>query len=156
MNQPQRFAVRVNIGPKLTTSIKHDDYHQRAEVVLNLDEFQLYEPHLDESSICFDSDPLNRKLPNLLTHEFGHFIDACLSQTFRYCTALRPSDRRHLVRLYHLWDSYIDGRLGSLAPYKLEERIEEATSVGKLDRNLVEKAWQGEFKTYPELVNAAS
>jgi hypothetical protein len=152
---PASLKVDVIADMSVQTSIEHHHFREDGRVKLNLNELQLYKTHLGGGPVCFDSDPLNAQLANLVAHEFGHFIDARLDSAFMFDDGLQPADNPTWRIFYNLWDSYIDGRLGPLAPYSLVERQEESWQVGRVPPELVERAWNGSFRTHGELVEAA-
>jgi len=155
---PSTIQLDVTVGMhERVTFIDHSRYPSENRVRLHIHEFHF---PLDAAAmsagepIFLDDGALHPSLRNLLAHEFSHFIDARLDESFRYSEELRPSDSEPLVQRvhFHLWDSYIDGRLGDLAPHSLEERQREADTV---DEGLINRAWAGEFSTYEAIVTQA-
>ena len=96
---------------------------------------------------------INPRAKKLVAHELGHFIDARLDQSFAYNDCARPSDPTLGSIVLHLWDSYIDGSPSQLAPYDLQYRQRLAC---RLPQSLIEKAWNGAFTTYADLLQAAT
>jgi hypothetical protein len=110
--------------------------------------------HQVGTRLPFDRLGLSPQLPNIIAHELMHVRDR-LDIGFQYSEALRPPHGSKLWSVhFHLWDAYIDGRLGTAAAYTLVERQEEAaeTPIGPQD---VAAAWHEEFQTYPDLVRRA-
>lgn len=125
-------------------TINHDRFSEDRSVRLRL-------AQSGETGLYFPSRPsVNPELHKLVAHEFAHFIDARLDQSFRYDDALKPPPGSALrYALNELWNSYIDGRLGQLAPIDRRQYARTAT------HSLIESAWNGAFRTYPCLLEAA-
>jgi len=151
---PHCLTIRVSIGDifndnRFNTSINYDSFFVDQSADLMIEKLDLHH----------GSSPFNppsivpRCLEKIIAHELGHFIDACLDQAFQYAHAHRPSGNLRMI-LNDLWNSYIDARLGSLAPCTLQERQQEA-ACRRVPAPLIERAWNSEFKTYPTLLGAA-
>jgi hypothetical protein len=124
-------------------SINHDRFTEDRSVRLRF-------AQRGETGLYFPTTSVNPLLHKLVSHEFAHFIDVRLNQSFQYDDMLKPPSGSLLrYALNELWNSYIDGRLGSLAPW---DRRQCASGVDCL---LIESAWNGAFKTYPCLLKAA-
>lgn len=141
-------AYRENV-----TSINHDNFLTDGFVHLNLHWQETYK--LIPFNEIPDYSSLNDKLFNTISHEFGHFIDARLNKEFGYKDDLLPLEGL-LRRVHHdLWNSFIDGRLGVLAPYTLEERMKDAREINKINTSFIREAWYDGFKTYEHLLERA-
>jgi hypothetical protein len=91
----------------------------------------------------------------VLHHELAHFIDARRRPEFGYHDELRPAQPEIVSAHYHLWCSYIDGRLAKLAPHTLSFRQKDAAVAG-IGADDISAAWTGVFADYPSIVRRAS
>ena len=152
---PASLTVNVSIQRNRITSTRFDRYPTDGIVDLNLNEPDLFVLNPDGGSFRPGLDAPCDKLPNLLFHEFGHFIDARLDGSFGYSDELHPKEQRlndiHLA----LWCTFIDGRLSDLAPYKLGTRQRDAHEDLSLDIDVVRLASNGQFPTYPSILAEA-
>ncbi len=135
--------VWLKVGFEHTTDINHDL-------------FPIVRLYLCRNDICYTGGVMDLdedKLIKVLSHEFGHVIDARFSDTFSYHdNGYKSQPYKKIYNL--LWNSYIDGRLNDLAPYEINDRIEEARHIG-IKSDLVRKAWNKEFTTHKELLSKA-
>lgn len=152
---PCYVLVKLNIVEAHLLSapnIDHNSFLRDRSITLSFpkvsDDDGLY-THLSGNPIS-----INPRAKKLIAHEMAHFVDARLDQSFGYNDAARPSDPALRSIVYHLWDSYIDGRLGPLAPYNLQCRQHWAAS--RVPSLLVERAWNAAFTTYRDLLQAAN
>lgn len=139
--------------PVDSSTINHDCFPENRSVLLRFaqrGQFGLY--------VSNNPPSVNPLLQKLVAHEFAHFIDARLNQSFQYDHALRPPSDSALGKIVHcLWCSSIDGRLdriANLSPFTLCERQEYARQA-LFDPSVVADAWKGKFATYPSLLKVA-
>jgi hypothetical protein len=151
---PDAGELVVRIVATQRTGINHVQYKLAGNIVLSLDEDDAFDRRTDNSGP--DHSRLARGLSRILCHELAHFIDARLDRSFSYDEVLRPSDPRVLSVHYNVWDAFIDGRLGTEAPYSLSQREEEAAEVNGVPPELIRAAWAGKYRTYPAVVAAAA
>lgn len=151
--QVRFLTVKLAMDLRHRTAIEHSRFASSGEVLLRLNECYLRsgigEPFIGETG---EFHPM--LVPTLL-HEAGHFLDARLTSAFGYADSKLPNDRRLTTVTYHLWDGYIDGRLGSEAPYTFLERAQEAWEISRLPEELVRRAWIGRLATYDSLLAEA-
>src|SRR2546422_664417 len=127
--KPGALVVRITVGMDKRTAIDHTSFPAAGYIRLDLDE--IYYPldrKVGEPLFTGDTE-FHPRFGQLLAHEFSHFIDARLTPAFGYGNDKRPSDSGVLSVHLNLWDSYIDVRLGDLAPHSLSERQHEAEQV---------------------------
>ena len=155
---PKSIKIEVSIEDFNKTSMDQSDYLKTGliKIIFGNDLYlEDNSPLPSFSMISFDTAPINPNIDKIIYHELGHFIDARLNPSFGYDDALRPQEKRIKSIHFNLWDSYIDGRLGTFTPYLLEERKREAKEVNGIDDNYITRAWNGEFTTYESIVTTA-
>ncbi len=152
---PAHLQVNVAICREQSTAIRFDTYPTHGDVTLTIFEFHLFKIKDGGSVIALDDAPLDDRLINLLFHEFGHFIDARLDASFGYKDSLHPDDPRVKGFVDDLWNASIDGRLKDKAPHTLAERQSDAQEEGGIPADAIARAWEGEWRTYPDLVRVA-
>ena len=107
---PKDLVIYLDVSKMNQFTINHDNYIN-GNIKINIDGLDI-----------FKLEQIERKdwLKKILTHELGHLFDARLTSKFGYT----EDKLEGILNLYvnHLWNCYIDGRLGDMAPHSLEER----------------------------------
>lgn len=150
------------------TGMDHSSFPKDRSVVLTLNDMDIYdEPtSTNEKQSKFHDIPsgtgtLSKKLHKVITHEFGHLIDARFNAEFGWDDSFyREQDhiQDHIKEFFRcLWNSFIDGRLSfyELNPFSLEQRISDASKRFGINSSFVEEAWDKKFWTYREILSKA-
>ena len=146
-----KFRINVALTTWGRTQTRHRRLRDTVNAAIQLHVLDLFEP----PGVDCLMNALSVKLPAVFRHELGHVIDARMDPEFGFANHLRPTTDR-LRGIHHcLWCSYVDARLGALAPYDLRERQEEAATRWRVPPELIARAWAGELRTYPQIVEAA-
>lgn len=135
----KELLVYLDISNNKNTCINHDSYLLDNTIELTIDDLSL------------NSTDIKDQLKRDIYHEIAHFIDARISKTFGYHEKEVPKEKSRLV-YYHLWNCYIDGRLGSLAPRTLEQRIIEGQDCINLKPCYSINAWNGDYNNFSKLI----
>ncbi|MFB0526630.1 MAG: hypothetical protein ACETVO_04090 [bacterium] len=160
LTKPGLVRIWVKMGPEEKTRVNHRLFSEWCVVILYLWEEDI-RPHYPGGAR--EVDELDReKIDKVLSHEFGHFIDAKVNtEKFGY------NDREYECQPYRniyniLWCSYIDGRLKKHALFSLKDRMEEGRSCIRINSEhiriksvFIEKAWNKEFTTHKEFLYGA-
>jgi len=146
---PRHLVIEVSVSAHSCTGIQHGAYPSTGHISLELNEISLF---AQDGSFEVSEDQVLK----ILYHEFGHFIDARLDPNFRYDHDRRPPQGPMRVAYYHLWDAYIDGRLGEFAPYTLQERQNEAAKCqAALPEAAIASIWSGPPVSFDEILSLA-
>lgn len=161
LNKPDLLRVGVE-KIKGESSINHKLFPKNSLVILYLGE-EIYDKGRtdrgrDEAGGAWK---LNEsELKKVLSHEFGHFIDARLNPKFGYKD--EDYERKRYKNIYDLlWNSYIDGRLCdfNLNFSNLEQIKDQISVITKNPKdiieisNLVKRGWNKEFTTHKEILD---
>ncbi|MBI5778694.1 MAG: hypothetical protein HZA49_04500 [Planctomycetes bacterium] len=159
---PERIKIVlsiVSIEDCRKTGIDHSSYLKTGIVEIIFNEINLYleeDLHLPAGNVkSFNNNQVNPDMDKIIYHELGHFIDARLNPAFGYDDNLRPKEDRIKWIHYDIWNGYIDGRLGLIAPSSLEERQKDAEKMNRIEPCYITRAWNGEFATYESITKTA-
>jgi hypothetical protein len=150
---PGQLEIHIGLGTVQRTETRHSGDQSTARVDIYLFETDAFETQpIGSRGVSVKYGVLQPNLPKVFRHELGHFIDARLDREFGYSEAIRPTDPSSLQIYHSIWCSYIDGRLGDLAPHNLKFRQKEAAQFAVAPEIIV-RAWNGEFDDYSTIVD---
>jgi hypothetical protein len=141
---PQSVNIEAIITLDDVTSINHLSFANNQTVTL-----YIHDSALRGSNDDYIQNPLLRKI---VFHEYGHFIDARLDTSFNY---IELTEKKLYGHVQHLWNCFIDGRLGVGSPSTLEQRVQEGEKALKLASRYSIDAWNGCYSTYPHILETS-